>query len=109
MTVPKNNTRLASANWKAFHDAGRQKKYFKYSLNADDKLVKTKQTDLKTEHYILYNLLRNLPAERGYESSGEAYGVALATLKKSSDAQIQAYADFFGVSWYAIKAVINSI
>lgn len=96
MNVTKNTTRVASANWKAFHDAKLHKKYAHYHLTWDDRLIKTRRAALKTEHYLLYNLLRNLPASRGYEHSGESFGVALANLKKSSDAQINAYLDFFG-------------
>lgn len=106
MTVSKTITRLASANWKSFHDAGLQKKYWHYHMTWDDKFIKTKRTALKTEHYILYSLLRNLPVERGYENSGETFGVALANLKKSNDAQIAAYADFFGVSYSDIKRLV---
>lgn len=51
---------IAIINWKEFHRAGLNKKRKIY-----DESGHRKEGFLKAEHYVIYNLLRDLPMDRG--------------------------------------------
>lgn len=74
--------------WKSFHAAALHKKRRGYLIgyhwngeHYENRILKGRKIGLLSiEHYILLNLLRELPPERGYNVDSAAYKAAVGTL-----------------------------
>ncbi len=101
--------RIAIINWKEFHAAKLNKKRRIRDTNGGCR----RESFLSAEHYIILNLLRGLPADRGL--SEDAFANASGNLRSAFAAQpqfihyvLEKYAMPFGVSTYWLNGFLKA-
>lgn len=103
------NQMIAIINWKEFHAAKLNKKRRIRDTNGGCR----RESFLSAEHYIILNLLRGLPADRGL--SEDAFANASGNLRSACAAQpqfihyvLEKYAMPFGVSTYWLNGFLKA-
>lgn len=88
---------IAIINWKEFHRAGLNKKRKIYTTRTQY----TKEGALTADHYIIYNLIRELPFDRGNKNA------TLLDPKTLTNDQLAALGKPFGMGIWTTKGLLQ--
>lgn len=104
--------RIAIINWKEFHRAGLNKKRKMYHLTWAKKPVCLGWFGaLSIHHYIMLNILRDLPPDRGLNGESEVFLKAWSVMKNDignsyKSAVYQKLSHVFGISTYELSQFV---
>lgn len=100
MKLSKQQARIAIINWREFHRAGLHKKRKLFNIHGHFK----KTGCMRAEHYVLLNLIRDLPPQRGL--SQEAFDGCYWMYIAKSDA-LEALGAPFGLGGWTLSMLLK--